>query len=188
MVPHILWTQGRWVRIMCLWKKHYFSTWDKTIWCRSGFMRNGTILLSNSLGSRSSGKKRFLPIRMAAVQEMFDWWMLTQATHKIIAGVERISMSDRVFLDTNVLILCAWQCIPDKQRKKQRSNREKLQIPLSGVISTQVMQEFLCGGNAQTWRRSALLLKVCWRHFAVFWYCFRFPQTLIHEAIDLFNS
>jgi predicted nucleic acid-binding protein len=90
-------------------------------------------------------------------------------------------MSDRVFLDTNVLIYAHDSASPDKQRKS-REVIEKIANSASGVISTQVMQEFYVAATRKL-GVDPLVAKGVLKTFAVF-DIVQVSQTLIHEAID----
>jgi predicted nucleic acid-binding protein len=90
-------------------------------------------------------------------------------------------MSDRVFLDTNILLYAHDTASPDKQRKS-REIIMQLADSASGVISTQVMQEFHVAATRKL-GVDPLVAKGILKTFAVF-DLVQVSASLIHEAID----
>lgn len=90
-------------------------------------------------------------------------------------------MSDRIFLDTNVLIYAQDSGVPTKQRKS-RDIIMRLADSGDGVISTQVMQEFLVAATRKL-GVEPLVAKGVLKTFAVF-EIVQISPALIHEAID----
>jgi predicted nucleic acid-binding protein len=90
-------------------------------------------------------------------------------------------MSDRVFLDANILVYAQDAAVPEKQRK----SREIIaQLAESGdsVISTQIMQEFFVAATRKL-GVEPLVAKGVLKTFAVF-EIVQVSSGLIHEAID----
>jgi predicted nucleic acid-binding protein len=90
-------------------------------------------------------------------------------------------MSDRVFLDTNILIYAQDSNFPDKQGKS-REIIEQLADSGNGVISTQVMQEFFVAATRKL-GVDPLVVKGILKTFAVF-EIVQISPSLIQEAID----
>jgi predicted nucleic acid-binding protein len=90
-------------------------------------------------------------------------------------------MSARVFLDTNILVYAHDTASPDKQRKS-RDIITQIADSDSGVISTQVMQEFYVAATRKL-GVDPLVAKGVLKTFAVF-DLVQISAPLIHEAID----
>lgn len=90
-------------------------------------------------------------------------------------------MSARVFLDTNILVYAHDTASPDKQRKS-REIITQIADSASGVISTQVMQEFYVAATRKL-GVDPLVAKGVLKTFAVF-DLVQISAPLIHEAID----
>jgi predicted nucleic acid-binding protein len=90
-------------------------------------------------------------------------------------------MSDRVFLDTNILVYAQDSASPSKQRKS-RQLITHLADSASGVISSQVMQEFYVTATRKL-GVEPLVVKTILKTFSVF-DIVQVSATLIHEAID----
>ena len=90
-------------------------------------------------------------------------------------------MSDRVFLDANILVCAQDAAVPEKQRKS-REIIAQLAESGDGVISTQVMQEFFVAGTRKL-GVEPLVAKGVLKTFAVF-EIVQVSSGLIHEAID----
>ena len=103
------------------------------------------------------------------------------ATPRASAGLARISMPDRIFLDTNILVYAQDAGYPDKQRKS-REIIAQLADSGDGVISTQVMQEFFVAATRKL-GVEPLAAKGVLKTFSVF-EVVQISSTLIHEAVD----
>jgi predicted nucleic acid-binding protein len=90
-------------------------------------------------------------------------------------------MSDRVFLDANILVYAQDAAVPEKQRKS-REIIAQLAESGDGVISTQVMQEFFVAATRKL-GVEPLVAKGVLKTFAVF-EIVQVSSGLIHEAID----
>lgn len=90
-------------------------------------------------------------------------------------------MSARVFLDTNILVYAHDTASPDKQRKS-REIITQIADSASGVISTQVMQEFYVAATRKL-GVDPLVVKGVLKTFAVF-DLVQISAPLIHEAVD----
>lgn len=90
-------------------------------------------------------------------------------------------MSDRVFLDTNILLYAQDAAYPDRQRKS-REIIARLADSGDGVISTQVMQEFFVAATRKL-GVGPLAAKGVLKTFSVF-DIVQVSVSLIHEAID----
>jgi predicted nucleic acid-binding protein len=90
-------------------------------------------------------------------------------------------MSARVFLDTNIFVYAHDTASPDKQRKS-REIIMQLADSVSGVISTQVLQEFYVAATRKL-GVDPLVAKGILKTFAVF-DIVQVSAPLIHEAID----
>jgi predicted nucleic acid-binding protein len=90
-------------------------------------------------------------------------------------------MSDRVFLDTNILVYAHDTAAPDKQRKSREIIRQ-LADSASGVISTQVLQEFYVAATRKL-GVAPLAAKGILKTLAVF-DIVQVSVPLIHDAID----
>lgn len=90
-------------------------------------------------------------------------------------------MSDRIFLDANILVYAQDIGVPAKQRKSREIITE-LADSGDGVISTQVMQEFFVAATRKL-GVEPLAAKGVLKTFAVF-ETVQVSPALIHEAID----
>jgi predicted nucleic acid-binding protein len=90
-------------------------------------------------------------------------------------------MSDRVFLDTNILVYAQDAAVPEKQ-SKSREIISQLAESGDGVISTQVMQEFFVAATRKL-SVEPIVAKGVLKTFAVF-EIVQISTDLIHEAID----
>ncbi len=90
-------------------------------------------------------------------------------------------MSDRIFLDANILVYAQDIGVPVKQRKS-RGIITELADSGDGVISTQVMQEFFVAATRKL-GVEPLVAKGVLKTFAVF-DVIQVSPVLIHEAID----
>ena len=90
-------------------------------------------------------------------------------------------MSDRIFLDTNILICAHDAGSPGKQRKS-RDIISKLAESGDGVISTQVIQEFYVAATRKL-GVEPLVAKGVLKTFLIF-DVVQISTPLIHEAID----
>lgn len=68
--------------------------------------------------------------------------MLIQVTRTGTGGIEKSCMPGKVFLDANILLYAHDEASPDKQQRC-REVIARLAYSGEGVISTQVMQEFV---------------------------------------------
>jgi predicted nucleic acid-binding protein len=90
-------------------------------------------------------------------------------------------MISKVFLDTNILVYCLDQSLPDKKRRC-RDLLRNLTSENKGVISTQVMQEFYVAATKKL-KAAELLVKDILHSFQRFEIIIISPG-LIQEAID----
>jgi predicted nucleic acid-binding protein len=90
-------------------------------------------------------------------------------------------MPDRVFLDANIFVYAQDTGAPDKQRKS-REIITRLAESGDGVVSTQVMQEFLVAATRKL-GVDPLAAKGVLKTFTVF-EIVQVSAALIHEAID----
>jgi predicted nucleic acid-binding protein len=103
------------------------------------------------------------------------------ATPRVDTGLARIFMSDRIFLDTNILVYAQDAGYPDEQRKS-REIIARLAGSGDGVISTQVMQEFFVAVTRKL-GVGPLVVKGILKTFSVF-EVVQVSAPLIHEAVD----
>jgi predicted nucleic acid-binding protein len=97
------------------------------------------------------------------------------------SGIGKSSMSDRLFLDTNILVYAHDSGSPEKQ-KKSREIITQLADTGDGVVSTQVMQEFYVAATRKL-GVDPLVAKGVLKTFAVF-EIVQVSTMLIQEAID----
>ncbi len=90
-------------------------------------------------------------------------------------------MSDKIFLDTNILVYAQDAGYPDKQRKS-RETIARLADSGDGVISTQVMQEFFVAATRKL-GVGPLVAKGILKTFSVF-EVVQVSTALVHEAVD----
>jgi predicted nucleic acid-binding protein len=90
-------------------------------------------------------------------------------------------MMSKVFLDTNILVYCLDQSLPDK-KKRCRDLLRNLSNENKGVISTQIMQEFYVAATKKL-KAVELLVKDILHSFKRFEIVIVSPG-LIQEAID----
>jgi predicted nucleic acid-binding protein len=90
-------------------------------------------------------------------------------------------MTDRVFLDTNILVYAQDSASPSKQRKS-RQLITQIADSASGVISSQVMQEFYVTATRKL-GVEPLVVKNILKTFSLF-DIVQVSTILIHEAID----
>jgi predicted nucleic acid-binding protein len=96
-------------------------------------------------------------------------------------GREKICMSGRVFLDSNILLYAQDPASPKKQQRSREVISE-LADSGDGVISTQVIQEFFVAATRKL-GVPPLAAKAVLKTFTVFEIVVAGP-ALIHEAID----
>ena len=107
--------------------------------------------------------------------------MLTPVTPKESVGREKSCMSGKAFLDSNILVYAQDAGSAGKQRRS-RELITRLAESGSGVISTQVMQEFFVSVTRKL-GVPPLAAKAILKTFTVFEIVTAGPE-LIHEAID----